>query len=88
MRTVGEFLGMALFLAICVWVGMVMWAPRPEKPIAAWRPISVVTNQVRDAVVAIAPGGAVDQTANLVTRKMAAGCLTYAANLFEVTRVQ
>lgn len=88
MRSAGEFIGMAIFLMFCVWVGAIMWAPRAEKPIAACRPLSALTNQARDAVVAIAPGGSLDQFANLVTRKVASGCLTYSGNFFAVTQAQ
>ena len=86
MRTVGEYVGMTLFILLCLWMGFVSLAPRPEKPLAACRPVTTIAKGVRDALVALAPGGGWERTADQVNVKLSRGCLTYMANYWAVTQ--
>ena len=86
MRNVGEYVGMTLFLLLCLWIGVVCMAPRQEKPLAACRPLTSLTRTASDAFVAISPGGDLQRVANAMNAKLAQGCLTYTGNLFEVAR--
>lgn len=83
---IGELFGAIAVIGIGVWVGSVWWVPRVEKPVAACRPVVSIVGQVKDAVVAISPGGKMESLSNTATRSVAQACLTYAGNFFVVTQ--
>ena len=86
MRIANELIGLVLFIAACIWVGIIFFAPAGQKPGLACQPAVALVHGVRDAIVAAAPGGALAPTLDSLGTRVERGCHTYAGNLFEVIR--